>query len=51
VPCFTHHVSDFTTSAKTHGFEIIKLNEYFDENNREAVPRILAILFKKSFAG
>lgn len=51
VPCFTHHISDFTTSAETYGFEIAGLNEYFDETGRKSVPRILAILFKKQSAG
>lgn len=48
VPCFDHHISDFIQSAKKWGFEIVTLNEYFDEDDRSAVPRILTILFKTS---
>lgn len=48
VPCFNHHVSDFTQLAIEYGFEIVNLQEYFDENDRRGVPRILTILFKKS---
>lgn len=47
VPCFIHHISDFTQGAWKYGFEIETLNEYFDEDDRNAVPRILAVLLKK----
>lgn len=45
--CFNHHLSDFTESAKKYGFEIIKINEYFDNNDKTRIPRILTILLKK----
>lgn len=48
VPCFNHHISDFTQSAEKWGFEIVTLNEYFDEDDRSAVPRILTLLLKKA---
>ena len=47
VTCFNHHVSDFTESAKNHGFEIADIKEYFDENNKQTIPRILTILLRK----
>jgi ubiquinone/menaquinone biosynthesis C-methylase UbiE len=46
VSCFNHHVSDFTQAAKKYGFTIMLINEYFDEGDRNTVPRILSILFK-----
>ena len=46
VECFNHHVSDFTHAAKQTGFRLIELQEYFDEDKRDAVPRILAMLFR-----
>jgi ubiquinone/menaquinone biosynthesis C-methylase UbiE len=46
VSCFNHHLSDFTQAAKNNGFEIININEYFDEDDRSILPRILSILFK-----
>jgi ubiquinone/menaquinone biosynthesis C-methylase UbiE len=48
VACFNHNVSEFTQTAKKHGFEIENLNEYFDEDNRNLIPRILTIVFKKA---
>jgi ubiquinone/menaquinone biosynthesis C-methylase UbiE len=46
VTCFTHNISDFTNAAKKNGMELISLEEFFDENNRTTVPRILTMLFK-----
>lgn len=48
ITCFNHNISDFIKSAKMYGFEILDLNEYFDGNNLQTVPRILTILFKKT---
>ena len=48
VACFNHHLSDFLEPAKKHGFSIVAINEYFDEDNRNELPRILTILFKKA---
>ena len=45
--CFNHNISDFIQSAKKHGFEIVDINEYFDDNNRTNLPRILTLLLKK----
>lgn len=47
VPCFNHHVSDFTTAAKKAAFEVEILNEYFDDNDRQSIPRLLALLLTK----
>ena len=46
VSCFNHHLSDFTQAAKNHDFDVVNIREYFDENNRTAIPRILSILLK-----
>lgn len=47
VTCFDHHISDFIQPAKKHGFAVENINEYFDEDNRNEIPRILTILLKK----
>lgn len=47
VTCFNHHVSDFTQAAQTQGFQLVSVNEYFDENDKTSIPHILAILLKK----
>lgn len=48
VTCFNHNISDFTQAAKRFGFEIVDMNEYFDENDKTNLPRILTLLFKKT---
>jgi ubiquinone/menaquinone biosynthesis C-methylase UbiE len=47
VTCFNHHISDFTSAAKKYGFVAEAIQEYFDENDRTTIPRILTILFRK----
>lgn len=48
VTCFNHHITDFVSAAKNNHFELIKINEYFDDNNRNNIPRILTLVFRKS---
>ncbi len=47
VDCFTHHVSDFIHTAKKHGLSLVDINEHFDDDNRNGIPKILTILLKK----
>jgi ubiquinone/menaquinone biosynthesis C-methylase UbiE len=47
VKCFNHHVSDFVDAAKKNRFEIVSINEYFDDPDKKDIPRILCLLFKK----
>jgi ubiquinone/menaquinone biosynthesis C-methylase UbiE len=45
--CFTHHVSDFYKAASENGLECLNINEWFDNDDRGGVPRILTMVFKK----
>lgn len=45
--CHVHHVSDFTESARRHGFRCAVLQEWFDENNRAGPPRLVSFLFQR----
>lgn len=47
VPCFNHHISDFANCAKQYGFNIVELKEYFDDNDKSTIPRILTLLLQK----
>jgi ubiquinone/menaquinone biosynthesis C-methylase UbiE len=47
VNCYNHNISDFVRSAKTHGLELLLLEEYFDEDQPTAIPRILGLVFRK----
>ena len=45
--CFDHHVSDFLGAAFQQNFELITLNEHFDNKDRATLPRILSLLLRK----
>lgn len=45
--CFTHHISDFTNLATQYGFEMVSINEFFDDDNRDNIPRILTMVWRK----
>ena len=47
VTAFTHHISEFTEAAQAHGLTIEEIKEYFDEDDRSNLPRILALKFIK----
>lgn len=47
VDCFNHHITDFILSAKKNGFNLVEFNEYFDDDKRNEIPRILMLLFRK----
>jgi ubiquinone/menaquinone biosynthesis C-methylase UbiE len=47
VTCFNHNISDFTHAAKQYSFEIVDVNEYFDDNDKTNIPRILTLLFRR----
>ena len=46
--CFNHNISDFVHSAKKYGFKVAEINEFFDNDERTNIPRILALLLKNS---
>ncbi|MBE0539066.1 MAG: class I SAM-dependent methyltransferase [Ignavibacterium sp.] len=45
--CFNHNISDFIVSGKNNGLTLVDLDEYFDDDDRTTIPRILTLLFKK----
>ena len=47
VTCFNHHVTDFIQAANAYGFQLIQLDEQFDDADRSQIPRILNLLFEK----
>jgi len=47
VECFNHHISDFIDAGKQHGLLLADMEEYFDNDNHQEIPRILTLLLKK----
>lgn len=48
VQCYNHNISDFIQSAKKNGLKLIELDEYFDDEEKTTIPRILTLLFQKT---
>lgn len=43
---YTHHISEYLNTAKNNNFNLMELNEWFDEDNKE-LPRLISFIFKK----
>ncbi len=48
VTCFTHNISAFIAAAKKNDFKLFLLEEWFDNNDKTQIPRILTLLFQKN---
>jgi len=44
--CFVHHVSEFFQAAKNNNFDLVDLQEWFDDEDKTATPRLLTMIFK-----
>ena len=44
---FVHHISDFFTAARKNKLQCIQLQEWFDDNDRTDIPRLVSFLFYK----
>ena len=45
--CFVHHVSEFFAAAKNSDFECAELREWFDDDDRTTIPRLLTMIFER----
>lgn len=45
---FTHHISDYVTSAENNDFKLLEINEWFDENSEKEIPRLVSFVFRKN---
>ncbi|MBC7827649.1 MAG: class I SAM-dependent methyltransferase [Chitinophagaceae bacterium] len=44
---FVHHISDFFAAARKNDLQCLQLREWFDDNDRNTVPRLVSFLFQK----
>ncbi len=44
--CYVHHISEFFAAAKNNDFELVDLKEWFDDNDKTAAPRLIAMIFR-----
>lgn len=45
--CYVHHISDFLDAAAASHLSLLRINEWFDDNDRTAVPRLVSFVFGK----
>lgn len=45
--CYNHNISDFILASKNNGLHIVDINEYFDDDDKTSIPRILTMLLMK----
>jgi malonyl-CoA O-methyltransferase len=48
IPAFVHHVSDFLDAARTSGFRLKRLQEWWHDNDDGKPPRLLSFLFENA---
>ena len=44
--CFVHHVSEFFEVAVKNNFQIVELKEWFDNDDKTQIPRLLTMICK-----
>ncbi len=44
---YVHHISEFINSAAANGLKLVEINEWFDEENRNELPRLISFIFEK----
>ena len=44
--CFVHHISEFFEVAVKNNFQIVELKEWFDNDDKTQIPRLLTMIFK-----
>ena len=42
-----HHISEYLNAATKNGFELVELNEWFDEEQINEIPRRIGIVLRK----
>jgi malonyl-CoA O-methyltransferase len=44
--CYRHHITDYSNAAALAGFAAVKIDEWFDDDDRKQIPRLVSFLFK-----
>ena len=44
--CFVHHISEFFEVAVKNNFQIVELKEWFDNDDKTQIPRLLTMICK-----
>lgn len=44
---YVHHISEYLKSAKSNAFKLIEINEWFDNQSENEIPRLISFVFTK----
>lgn len=44
---YVHHISDYLQAAKSN-FKLLELNEWFDDDEKTGIPRLVSFVFQKT---
>ena len=44
---YIHHISDYVYSAENNNFELLEINEWFDDKSEKEIPRLISFVFRK----
>ena len=47
IEAFVHHISDFFNAATNNGLTLVKLKEYWHEQDQNKPPRLISFIFRK----
>ena len=47
IPAFVHHISDFTNAAAANRLSLLRLNEWWHQEDKGKPPRLISFLFEK----
>jgi ubiquinone/menaquinone biosynthesis C-methylase UbiE len=47
IDAFVHNISDFIDAANKNGIKLLTINEYWQEQDQNKLPRIISLLFTK----
>ena len=47
IPAFLHHISDFVKAAELHRLELLKLREWWHDDDDGKPPRLISLMFGK----
>jgi ubiquinone/menaquinone biosynthesis C-methylase UbiE len=45
---FVHHFSDYLNAAQAHRFKLLGLNEFFDDDKKKDIPRLVSLVFENN---
>jgi len=45
---YTHHISEYLSCAKKNNFKLIEINEWFDGEEENEIPRLISFVFKNN---